>query len=321
MNTRQASPRARALKHPIALGLGLVLCAACGRGDDKPKDKPQVFDAGATPHVVKPSPPSKVPAKPPAVFKDNGDEAAALAKLGALPAWSAVAERYRLLSRRDQSGVVTGLVVEHEGALRLVDEERGMGVLSIPITIPDSVKLSPPARVVLWGAWEVGEGADFVWRATRVEALSSPPSSPEFSPGLLPRERAAPDDVLLASTISRSGGALAFQVHQREERVGDGWLISDVAGGPPVARLLLPGEEASYGDQSRLTESERWQLKKAGLYWVEIDRFRPPTDGSLPLFRANTPPFGYEPPPAPAAPPVKEAPKAPPSAPKAIKTP
>jgi hypothetical protein len=230
---------------------------------------------------------------PPKVFDDGGNEPRALGALGALPAWSGVLERHRLLARREQAGILAGLLVEHEGTLHLVDESVGMGTLAIPVELPTSIRLVAPARVLLWGAWHLDQAKHFVWRATRVETLSPLSSTPEFAPGLVPRDKEAPEAPLPVSEVTRKGGRIWFQVHEKQGRVGDGWLVSEGGEGPPVARILLPGEQDSYGDQSRVTDSERWKLKKGHFYWLEIGRFRPPTDGSLPVFRARTPPFRY----------------------------
>src|SRR5690606_37804134 len=109
-------------------------------------------------------------------FEHGGDEVGALARLGSLPAWSAVTERYRLLRRRSQEGTVHGLVLEHEqeGLLRLVDDTIGEGALSIPFSVPEGLEIEPATRVVLWGAWELegaeqGDGREWIWRATRAE--------------------------------------------------------------------------------------------------------------------------------------------------------
>lgn len=277
--------------------LSLVLGFGCGKGDKKPVPKPLGFDAGAQPEAQpKEELPEPLVQRPPESFDDGGDEASALATLEALPAWSAVLERHRLLARRDQSGSVFGLLVEQEGKTRLVDERIGMGSLSIPVVLPEEIELSPPARVLLWGAWHSDDSPDFVWRATQVATLSGKKKAPEFSPGLVARDKEVPEAMVLASAVSRQGGVISFRVHQRPGQVADGWLISDEAGAPPVARLLLPGEQASYGDQSRMTEAERWKLEKGHFYWLEIGRFRQAADGSLPVYHARTPPFRYSPP-------------------------
>lgn len=239
---------------------------------------------------------------PPEVFDDGGDEAKALAAREALPAWTGVVERYRLLARRGQSGVLFGLLVEHEGALRLVDESEGLGTLSIPVSLPPRVKLAAPARAVLWGAWHVDEGRQFVWQATRVKTLREARTPPEFAPGLVARDKKPPEPPVLASAVGRGGGRIRFRVSEIQGRVGDGWLIADVLEGPPVARLLLPGEWGSYGDQSRVADSERWELTKGDSYWLEIRRFRPASEGALPVFRARTPPFRYSEPAAESSP-------------------
>jgi hypothetical protein len=279
----------------------LVVCAAYGCGNTKPAPTRESDDAGAKAvpaEPVKGKPP--ITAKPPRVFADGGDEDRALLRLRSLPAWSGVLERYRLLARRNQSGVLHGLMVDHEGRWRLVDESEGAGSLSIPVEIPASIKLRPPLRAVLWGAWHMDDAGDFVWRATRVESLSTPRPAPKFSPGLQARDQEVAEEVaeavVPASAVSKRGGGIFFVVVDPPERYGDGWRIADAPGGAPVARLLLPGERPTYGDQTQVTESERWQLTPKSYYWLEIGRFRPPGDGTLPVYHAATPPFAYAPP-------------------------
>lgn len=277
----------------------LLLCAACGRGKTMPAKASERDDAGASAAPAEAvTGETPIAVGPPKVFADGGDEDRALLRLRALPAWSGVLERYRLLARRNQSGVLHGLIVDHEGMLRLVDESEGAGSLSIPVEIPDSVKLRPPARVVLWGAWHMNDAGEFVWRATRVESLARTRAPPKFSPGLEARDKdkEVAKAVVPASAVDKSGGSIFFVVVDPPERYGDGWGIADEPGGAKVARLLLPGERPSYGDQTRVMDSERWQLAKNTYYWLEIGRFRPPSTGTLPVYRSATPPFLYAPP-------------------------
>lgn len=149
-----------------------------------------------------------------------------------------------------------------------------------------------PARSAL-GRMANRGGWRFCVQASKVQILSAALPAPEFAPGLRARDKPAPPAVQLASSAARSGGAISFTVHQRQLRMGEGWLISDSPGLPPVARLLLPGERAPYGDQSRVTENERWQLQGNHAYWLEIRRFRAASGGALPVYRARTPPFRF----------------------------
>ncbi len=273
-----------------------LLLSACGQKEKKAKSEAPVFDAGlaAQRSVHSKAKPAEIP-RAPQVFDDAGDEAKALDAIGALPAWSAVLERYRLLDRRDQSGVVVGLLVRHEGKLHLVDESEGQGSLSIPVRFPGLLKVTTPSRMVLWGAWKNVEAPNFIWEVSRGELLAPADAAPEFAPGLRGRDKKAPEQVQLASSVNRRGGVISFTVHQRQQRIGEGWLISDSPGLPPVARLHLPGERAPYGDQSRVTENERWQLESSESYWLEIGGFRPASEGALPVYRARTPPFRFTP--------------------------
>ncbi len=278
------------------LGL-LVLSAACNEPQDPKRSLPTQREEPASKVVEEPAPqPADEPAEP-RTFDHAGDEGAALSAIGAMPAFSAVRERYRLLKRRSQSGIVHGLVLEGEepGLLRLVDLTTGQGALSIPMHVPDDILVEPAMRVVAWGAWQLADSTssqqpEWVWEATRVELLDVEPG-PAFSPGMHAREQAAPAELVPASKASRRGGPIEFVILARPQRANDGWLIADARKGEAVARLLLPGEGESYGDQSKPSESETWQLDVDSSYWLEIARFRAPGGDELPLYQARTVPF------------------------------
>lgn len=267
---------------------GALLCAACGKSSsEKSKRVAEDAAAGVQSAVV-------VTADAAPTLEDfdtGGDEGRALAELEALPAWSAVLERYRLLDRRGQEGVVYGLLAEVDDELRLVDETRGQGALSIPVALP--LEVSPPLRLVLWGAWQVTEDRHWRWQARRMRRLAESGQTPAYQPGLLAREAEPPENLVPASAASRRGGAISFSVLERGSRAGDGWLIADEVRGRPVARLLLPGEEPTYGGQSSVTEAERWVLPRNLRFWIEIGRFRPAQEGRLPTYDARSPPFHY----------------------------
>ncbi len=267
---------------------GLVL--ACG---NEPAAKPESPPASSP--VSQPSKPDPAPEplpKRPEVeaFPAGNDEAQALQAIHSLPAWSAALERYRFLARRGQSGSIHGLLVETESGLRLVDETIGQGALSIPVSVDAALELSLPMRAVLWGAWHPETEPRWRWRATRVESLSPAKTPLALVPAFEPLEAPMPDGISLPSEASRRGGTISFVVKKRSDRVGDGWLIADDSKGKAVARLLLPGEADSYGDQSQLASDERWKLRKNTRYWAKIRSFRPPSPGELPVFRARSGP-------------------------------
>ncbi len=257
----------------------LCLAAACG---EEQAPAPEVISKPAV--VETPSPPPVVPD-----FDSGDDEIAALRIIRSLPAWSAAIERYRYLARRGQSGPIHGLLATSKSGLRLVDETIGDGALSIPVVLPSETPAKPPMRVVLWGSWQLDK-TQWRWHATRVERLEAPTTTKPEEP-LTPLKHTAPDDITPASQASRRGGAISFVIIQRSEEVEDGWLIADDQEGEPIARLLLPGEVGTYGDQSSLSNDERWRLTTATRYWVRIGRFRPARSGELPVYDARSAPF------------------------------
>src|SRR5690606_32904985 len=70
-------------------------------------------------------------------------------------------------------------------------------------------------------------------------------------------------------------------------QAGDGHEITDPGSARAVARLLLPGEERSYGGQDYRAPDERWQLARGAVYTVAVRRQRRvPADG-LPILHAR----------------------------------
>lgn len=272
----------------LALYCGAIL--AC-KGDDAPgKNESPAKEAplashSRTPEVAEPSEP-----RLPVVedFAIGEREADALDAIHSLPAWGAAIERYRFLERRGQSGLVHGTLAEADGDLWLVDETVGDGALSIPIAVPDGMELSLPMRAVVWGAWKPEESPSWRWHATRVARL--PGDAVSHRPRLEPMEEAFPEDAVPASEANRRGGAISFVVVQDSLRVGDGWLIADDTASPAAARLLLPGELETYGDQSELGGDERWKLKKNTRYWLTIRSVRGTRPDELPVYRASCAP-------------------------------
>ncbi|MBL4633252.1 MAG: hypothetical protein JKY56_05240 [Kofleriaceae bacterium] len=226
-------------------------------------------------------------------LQSSGDEGAALQEMHAISAWSAVHQRHRLLGRRGEVGCVFGTLVEIEGTLRLVDENTGQGALAIAVRLPENSEFPLPQRVVIEGAWTVAS-EQWIWQANAVQGLSESDSNTDFDvePGLEPRKEPPPRKIFSPSGITREG-AIAFRVLRPPKRAGDGWLIADDFGGPAVARLLLPGEKVSYGNQSAISVDEQWKLERGKRYWVEIRRFRARILGVIPTFHATSLPSVY----------------------------
>ncbi len=279
----------------------IALVASCDGGSDTAKPTAQQPTA-VRPGTVRPSKgePVVVVAKnaEPAPFvltrlQSAGNEGAALQEMHAISAWSAVHERHRLLARRGEVGYVFGTLVEIEGQLRLVDESTGQGALAIAVRLPEKTTFPLPQRVVIEGAWAV-ESEHWIWQAKAVQGLSESDTNTDFDvePGLEARKEKPPGKIVSASRITREG-AIAFRVLRPPKRAGDGWLIADDFGGPAVARLLLPGEKASYGNQSAISADEQWKLERGKRYWVEIRAFRARVVGSIPTFYATSLPSVY----------------------------
>ncbi len=274
-----------------------ALCGLLACGDEPPAKPERALEktpAPAPSEVPAPKPeaaPEPTPA--PVVLKafDAGDdEDAALRAIRALPAWSAALERYRLLARRGQSGPIHGLIIDSETGLRLVDETIGDGALSIAIALPEGLSLTPPMRAVLWGAWKPEQEPSWRWHATRVASLAPPKQPITQVPPLEPLAAEMPSDAVLVSKASRRGGTISFVVKKESDRVGDGWLIADDNKGKAVARLLLPGERETYGDQSEIASDERWKLGSNKRYWLTVRSFRSGRLGDLPVLRAKSAP-------------------------------
>lgn len=276
---------------------GLVF--ACGNEPPAEPVSPPVpvpISEPSPPAVPEPVP-DAVPEPEPLVieaFAAGENEGAALAKIHSLPAWSAALERYRLLARRGQSGPIHGVLAESETGPRLVDETVGDGALSIPVALPNGVSPELPMRAVLWGAWKPEKpdtGPSWRWHATRVQSLAPATEPIATVPAFEPLKAPIPADAVLASKAPRRGGTISFVVKRQSNRAGDGWLIADDNKGKPVARLLLPGERETYGDQSTLVAEERWKLGRNTRYWLTIRSYRAAQPGDLPVLRARSAPY------------------------------
>jgi hypothetical protein len=224
---------------------------------------------------------------------------AALAALGAVPAWTAVIDRAAYLERRGQRGAVWGRLADTDDGRWLIDETEGDGALAIRVALPAWVQIAAGRRAVAWGAWTVDDERRWVWRADRVALVpgSEEPATPGapigvLAPGVV---AAAPDGAVAVSQVA-GAGAIVFEVVGAPRRPGDGWQIADGARQPPAALLLLPGEREPYGGQDLLGAGERWSLARGERYTIEVGRFRRPRDpATLPLLRAVSSPRRIDP--------------------------
>ncbi|MCP4447292.1 MAG: hypothetical protein GY811_18380 [Myxococcales bacterium] len=297
-----------ALSVPAATRFALLFCALVACGDEQPTapEKPATLApvvASPAPAPAPEAPPEPEPALEIAAFDTGVDEATSLREIHSLPAWAVALERFRFLARRGQSGPTHGLLIATDDGPRLVDESTGDGALSIAVSLPEGLAPSLPMRAVVWGAWKPHEGEPtWRWHAQRVASLPASARMPSLRVPFEPIMASRPKRVVLASESSRRGGPISFVIKKRSSRAGDGWLIADNIKAPAIARLLLPGERETYGDQSELASDERWKLKKGTRYWLTIRSFRPDRPGELPVFKARTAPFRD--PKAPSAAPV-----------------
>lgn len=254
----------------------LLLLAACQGNSDAPRvDKPPpphepgfgnrdaaiAIDAAA---VVEEEPPP--------------DSNKTIIRLGAIPAWQAVVDRTRYLARRDQKGVVYGIIAASDPPYTfLVDDTEGNGALGIRAAL--GMKGAKDGdRVALAGAWKLDDQRRWFWGVDQLTVL--PPAAPSESkdPRASQPTHAIQNGELPngARTIgvAKDGDAAYFTVVGTTPLVdGDGWLVADELGNPAVAALTLPGERASYGGQDMRTSDERWQLKRGQTYWVRLGHF------------------------------------------------
>lgn len=227
-----------------------------------------------------------------------------IAKLGAIPAWQAVVDRYQLLARRGQRGVIYGRVgpaltvagpaASDAGAASdarsrtdagdqpgpdawLVDDTEGHGALGVRVDLAGRAREGE--RVAVRGAWALDGERRWYWKVDRVEPLPpAPPSDLQEPPSTVPRHAVGrgplpPDAVPISQ--AKPGALVSFQlVGPPPASEGDGWPIGDQPGAPPVALINLPGERATYGGQDMRTPDERWRLARGHTYWVRIGKLR-----------------------------------------------
>jgi hypothetical protein len=210
---------------------------------------------------------------------DSADPAKAIAELGAIPAWQAVVDRYQLLGRRNQHGVVYGKLGEPVMSRYtwLIDDTDGNGCLSIKVDLgkdASAVKLGD--RVAFGGAWLLDTDRIWYWKVDAISPLAPSPSSDLKDPPAAPGHAIANGELPYGArkiSVARDDDAVIFQlVGGQPAGEGDGWPVADELGNQVFATLVLPGERSSYGGQDMRTPEERWSLKRGQTYWVRIGK-------------------------------------------------
>ncbi|MCP4246800.1 MAG: hypothetical protein GY778_07100, partial [bacterium] len=183
------------------------------------------------------------------------DEKVALADLGAIPVWDVVVDRGDYMARRNKRGILYGRLGESTGPYRwFVDETEGSGALGIRLEAKGIGTLARATRLVAWGAWQVDDKLQWVWKAERVLKLA--PREVALPPGV---ESVPGHQIVEISERPRGARRLAGVAESTEERdvvfevtripkdPTDGWPVSNRTKWKSVARLHLPGERATYG--------------------------------------------------------------------------
>ena len=229
-------------------------------------------DAGAAidasdEHAAKPDEPEPV-----------GDSNKTIIKLGAIPAWQAVVDRTLYLARRNQHGVVYGVIGPAESPYTwLVDDTEGNGSLGIRVAL--GMKGAKEGdRVALGGAWQLDDARHWFWKVDTLAPLPAVPASDAKDPKAATPGHAIANGELPngARTIgvAKDGDAVYFTVVGAPPAIdGDGWQVADELGNPTFAVMTLPGERASYGGQDMRAADERWSLRRGQTYWVRIGHF------------------------------------------------
>jgi hypothetical protein len=174
----------------------------------------------------------------------------------------------------------------------LIDDTAGNGCLAVRVQFTGK----PPTekqRVAVGGAWMLDSAKQWYWKADRgatertlgsgADRVTNLPdaAAPDVkdaatAPGFTITAGPAPSG---ARTISQAkdNDVVYFQIVGAPKHAGDGWQIADELGNPPVAILMLPGEQLSYGSIDLRTADERWALRRGVTYWLRIGRIRKPS--------------------------------------------
>ena len=290
----------------LAAVAALALVAGCrGRAPAPSKSASHAtiaLDAGAVAQAAPPTPHhGKIVADETA--NDASSTDADLLRHGAMPAWQAVISRSELLARRGQHGVIFGRVGaavpgvvatpplvpgktttsppapvprgDDPPLIWLVDDSEGGGSLGVRVAFRG---VPPPAgsRVSVGGAWMIDSGRRWYWRADSLSTLPAQGSA-DPAPATNPSHAIATAEMPVGAhpvSIAKDDDVITFKVVGIPGHDGDGWLIADKVGDPPVALLTLPGERATFGGDDLRQSDEHWTLRKGDSYWVRIGKVR-----------------------------------------------
>jgi hypothetical protein len=286
-----AQPPARAIDGAAAV------VAGDGGGDDDPGEAP-----------VGPTGPD--------VADELPDPGAQIEALGAIPAWQVVVDRDSYLARREQHGVVYGvigdavpqvelsvvgagpdagtIVAQPADLVWLLDDTEGAGALGVRVKLPATPPVVAGARVAVRGAWKVDDARRWYWDGTEVVSLKGEPMKVGAGPSHAVAAADPPGGWSRVRTPDKAveGDLVAFTVREKPVREGDGWAASNERWGEIVAYIRLPGERPSYGGHDLRADDERWALKKGGTYWVQAGKIRR-REGQVPVIEAVTPPVRF----------------------------
>ncbi len=270
--------------------------------------------------------------------------------LGAISAWQAVVDRWRLLGRRHQRGVVYGRVgpailmpaptsgsgfgsgsaiVRDAGPPAdaaliaspytwLVDDSEGEGWLGIRIALggrtsragaqrqggpqkrsPTPMTATEGDRVAIGGAWQLDDQRRWYWKADWVKPIPKRPApapapASRFPVPTVPTHELATSGLIPGArpiTLAKEGDIAYFQLVGRAPTTeGDGWPVANQLGDRVYAYLVFPGERPSYGAQDMRTPDERWSLRRARTYAVQVGRIRTRDPDEPVVIRARSAP-------------------------------
>ncbi len=281
----------------IAFALSLAACGSNKKDEQaqsgpKPTTALKPRDAGvakAAPPQVDAMPPMKV--EP---FADDGDETAALGRLGAVRVWHTVINRGKYLARRQKAGAVWGRLGERiDGYTWLIDEVEGGGSLGIRVAFPEGAPVKVGDRLLVLGSWHVDEDKRWFWKPARVARLKPKKLRRAFEsvPGhqIIEIEKRPRKAVWVDKVVPQEGGEIVFEVVRGPVRLGDGYRIANRTGWRSEGLLILPGHREPYGGQNLLAPDERWRLERGTRYTLRVAPFWRKIDGMW-LMKAQSAP-------------------------------
>lgn len=177
-----------------------------------------------------------------------------------------------------------GTLIAATGAWSLESVETGVAAGAAPADPPASApagaaahgaEAAAPARVSHW-VWRVEASvtlADAGGAAVREEEASLDGAELGSAIGHEPASAPRPPQAVPISK-AKDNDLVAFQVLAAPKTIGEGWLVADALGSPPVAVLMLPGERQSYGGIDFRQPDEHWRLRRGVTYVVRIGRVR-----------------------------------------------